>query len=146
MDLRAAEVCDAELADTLISLVRQGWGSENPAFRQFFTSLFVPEGTAEQMQRLNDLQQITTSPDNAVRIMKATGAVDVSDLLPRVRAPTLVLHCRNDAAVPFDEGRQLAAGIPDARFVALESCNHLVLETEPAWIRALDEIKAFLQR
>ncbi len=143
---RGRKVRDAELADTLISLVRQGWGSENPAFRQFFTSLFVPEGTAEQMQWLNDLQQITTSPDNAVRIMKATGAVDVSDLLPRVRAPTLVLHCRNDAAVPFDEGRQLAAGIPDARFVALESCNHLVLETEPAWIRALDEIKAFLQR
>ena len=143
---RGRKVRDSEQADTLISLVRQGWGSENPAFRQFFTSLFVPGGTAEQMQWLNDLQRITTSPDNAVRIMKATGAVDVTDLLARVQAPTLVLHCRNDAAVPFDEGRLLAASIPDARFVALESCNHLVLETEPAWIRALDEIKTFLQR
>jgi pimeloyl-ACP methyl ester carboxylesterase len=143
---RGRKMRDSEQADTLISLVRQGWGSENPAFRQFFTSLFVPGGTAEQMQWLNDLQRITTSPDNAVRIMSATGAVDVSDLLSRVQAPTLVLHCRNDAAVPFDEGRRLAAGIPDARFVALESRNHLVLETEPAWIRALDEIKAFLKR
>ena len=137
---------DSEQAETLLSLIRQGWGRENPAFRQFFTSLFVPNGTPEQMQWFNDLQRITTSPENAVRIMKATGNVDVSDLLPRVQVPTLVLHCRNDGAVPFDEGRRLAAGIPGARFVALESSNHVVLEGEPAWARLLDEIKTFLGR
>ena len=76
----------------LETLIRQGWGSENPAFRQFFTSLFVPDGNPEQMQWFNDLQRITTSPENAVRIMQATGQVDVSDLLPQVRVPTLVLH------------------------------------------------------
>jgi pimeloyl-ACP methyl ester carboxylesterase/DNA-binding winged helix-turn-helix (wHTH) protein len=137
---------DASQAETLMALVRQGWGQENPAFRQFFTSLFVPEGTAEQMQWLNDLQRITTSPKNAVRIMAATGDIDVSDLLPRVHVPTLVLHCRDDAVHPFDQGRQLAAGIPGARFVALEGRNHLLLENEPAWGRFLDEIKTFLRR
>ena len=136
---------DPEQAETLLALIRQGWGSENPAFRQFFTSLFVPDGNPEQMQWFNDLQRITTSPENAVRIMQATGQVDVSDLLPQVRVPTLVLHCRNDAAVPFDEGRRLAAGIPGARFVALESRNHVVLEGEPAWSRLLEEITAFLK-
>jgi pimeloyl-ACP methyl ester carboxylesterase/DNA-binding winged helix-turn-helix (wHTH) protein len=135
---------DPEHARTLLSLVRQGWGQENPAFRQFFTSLFFPEGTPEQMQWFNDLQRITTSPENAIRIMQATGDVDISDLLPQVSVPTLVLHCRNDAAVVLDEGRRLAAGIPGAKFVALESRNHLVLESEPAWGQFIGEIKSFL--
>ncbi len=135
---------DAEHARTLVSLVEQGWGKENPAFRQFFTSLFFPEGTPEQMQWFNDLQRITTSPENAVRIMRATGDVDISDLLPQVRVPTLVLHCRNDAAVTFDEGRRIAAGIPDAKFVALESRNHLVLPSEAAWEKFIGEIRTFL--
>ena len=135
---------DLEHARTLLSLVKQGWGQENPAFRQFFTSLFLPEGTPEQMQWFNDLQRITTSPENAVRIMQATGEIDISDLLPQVRVPTLVLHCRNDAAVVLDEGRRLAAGIPGAKFVALESRNHLVLESEPAWEKFIGEIKTFL--
>ena len=136
---------DPEQADTLTALIRQGWGRENPAFRQFFSSLFVPGGSPEQWQWFNDLQRITTSPENAVRIMQATGDVDVSDLLPQVRVPTLVLHCRNDGAVTFDEGRRLASGIPGARFVALESRNHLVLEGEAAWGRLLDEISTFLK-
>jgi DNA-binding winged helix-turn-helix (wHTH) protein/alpha-beta hydrolase superfamily lysophospholipase len=136
---------DPEQAETLLALIRQGWGGENPAFRQFFTSLFVPGGTAEQMQWFNDLQRITTSPENAVRIMQATGEVDVTDLLPQVRVPTLVIHGRNDAAVTFDEGRILAAGIPGARFVALESRNHLVLKGEPAWDRFLEEVTTFVK-
>jgi len=135
---------DPEHARTLLSLVRQGWGQENPAFRQFFTSLFFPDGTPEQMQWFNDLQRITTSPENAIRIMQATGEIDISDLLPQVKVPTLVLHCRNDAGVVLDEGRRLAAGIPGAKFVALESRNHLVLESEPAWEKFVGEIKAFL--
>jgi DNA-binding winged helix-turn-helix (wHTH) protein/alpha-beta hydrolase superfamily lysophospholipase len=135
---------DPEHARTLLSLVQQGWGQENPAFRQFFTSLFFPEGTPEQMQWFNDLQRITTSPENAVRIMRATGELDISDVLSQVRVATLVLHCRNDAAVVLDEGRRLAAGISGAKFVELESRNHLVLESEPAWEKFIGEIKRFL--
>jgi len=135
---------DPEHARTLLSIVEQGWGKENPAFRQFFTSLFFPDGTPEQMQWFNDLQRMTTSTENALRIMRATGELDISDLLPQVKAPTLVLHCRNDAAVTFDEGRRLAAGIPGAKFVALESRNHLVLETEPAWEKFSSEMTSFL--
>jgi DNA-binding winged helix-turn-helix (wHTH) protein/pimeloyl-ACP methyl ester carboxylesterase len=135
---------DPEHAKTLLSIVEQGWGKENPAFRQFFTSLFFPDGTPEQMQWFNDLQRMTTSTENAMRIMRATGDLDISDLLPQVKVPTLVLHCRNDASVAFDEGRRLAAGIPAAKFVALESRNHLVLETEPAWEKFSSEMTAFL--
>ena len=77
--------------------------------------------------------------------MNATADLDFSELLPQVRVPTLVLHCRNDAVVPFDQGRTIAAGIPGAKFVALESRNHMVLEGEPAWDRLLDAIMTFLR-
>jgi DNA-binding winged helix-turn-helix (wHTH) protein/pimeloyl-ACP methyl ester carboxylesterase len=97
-------------SDALVTLMRQGWGQENPAFRQIFTSLFVPDATAEQVQWFNDLQRISASPANAVRLRQAVDNIDISDLLPRVSVPTLVLHCRDDAVQPFDEGRRLAAG------------------------------------
>jgi pimeloyl-ACP methyl ester carboxylesterase/DNA-binding winged helix-turn-helix (wHTH) protein len=135
----------AESADMLLTLIRQGWGQENPAFRQFFTSLFAPDATAEQMKWFNDLQRMTASPENAARIRAVVDDIDVSDLLPQVRVPTLVLHCRADAVAPFDEGRRLAAGIPGARFVTLESRNHILLEGDPAWARFLAETKAFLR-
>jgi DNA-binding winged helix-turn-helix (wHTH) protein/pimeloyl-ACP methyl ester carboxylesterase len=135
---------EIEASDAVATLMRQGWGQENPAFRQIFTSLFIPGGTAEQMQWFNDLQRMTTSPENAVRVRRAVDEIDVTDLLPRVRVPTLVLHCRHDAMQPFEEGRRLAASIPGARFVALEGRNHLVLESDPAWGRLLHEISSFL--
>jgi pimeloyl-ACP methyl ester carboxylesterase/DNA-binding winged helix-turn-helix (wHTH) protein len=136
---------EIESSDAIVTLMRQGWGQENPAFRQLFTSLFIPGGTPEQMQWFNDLQRITASPENAVRLRRAVDEIDVTELLPQVRAPTLVLHCRNDAMQPFEEGRRLAAGIPGARFVALEGRNHLVLESDPAWTRLLHELKTFLK-
>jgi pimeloyl-ACP methyl ester carboxylesterase len=135
---------EVEQADALLTLMRQGWGQENPAFRQIFTSLFMPGATAEQARWFNDLQRMTTSPENAVRIRRTLDEIDVVGLLPEVRVPTLVLHCRNDAVQPFEEGRRMAAGISGSRFVALEGNNHLILEHDPAWTRLLDEMMRFL--
>jgi pimeloyl-ACP methyl ester carboxylesterase len=134
-----------ERSDALRTLILQGWGQENPAFRQIFTSMFIPDGTAEQVQWFNDLQRITASPQNAVRLMRAMEDIDMEPLLPQVRTPTLVMHCRGDARVPLDEGRRIATGIKGARFVGLEGRNHLILESEPAWGRFLDEIKDFMR-
>jgi len=136
---------EIEQADALLTLMRQGWGQENPAFRQIFTSLFMPDATAEQGRWFNQLQQKTTSPENAARIRRAVDEIDVTDLLPRVTVPTLVLHCRSDAVQPFEEGRTLAAGIRGARFVALEGHNHMILEGDPGWPRFRDEVRAFLR-
>jgi pimeloyl-ACP methyl ester carboxylesterase len=136
---------EIEQANALITLMRQGWGRDSPAFRHIFTSLFIPGGTTEQMKWFDDLQRTTATAENAVRIREAMISVDISDLLPRVTVPTLVMHCRSDAVVPFEEGRRLAAGIPGARFVALEGQNHLILEDDPAWGRFLEEINAFLK-
>jgi DNA-binding SARP family transcriptional activator/pimeloyl-ACP methyl ester carboxylesterase len=137
----------AEIArrEALRTLVLQGWGQDNPAFRQVFTSFYIPEGNAEQVRWWNDLQRISTSPQNAVRLMDDLGEIDVTPLLARVGVPTLVLHSRRDAAVPFISGRELAAAIPGARFVPLDSQNHVILEQEPAWPRFLEAIRGFLQ-
>jgi len=134
-----------EQSDAFITLMRQGWGQDNPAFRQLLTSLFLPGGTPEQMQWYNDLQRVTTSPTNAVRIRQTSDELDVTDLLPKIKVPTLVLHCREDAVQPFEEGRRLAAGIQGARFVPLEGRNHLILESDPSWGRLVSEIRSFLR-
>ena len=141
---RGRSAAEIELNRALLTLVKEGWGRDNAAFRQVFTTRFIPDATAEQMRWFNELQKNTTSPENAVRIQEALGAIDVSDLLPRIEVPTLVLHCRDDAVVPFESGRVLATSIPGARFVPLEGRNHLILENEPAWQKFLDETRRFL--
>lgn len=138
-----AEVAEKEMA--LLTLMRHGWGQENPAFRQIFTSQFIPDGTPEQVKWFNDLQRMTTSPENAARIRRANAEIDITDLAPRVTVPTLVLHCRDEVVQPFEEGRRMAAMIPGARFVALEGRNHLILENEPAWSRFQAEVLQFLK-
>ena len=134
----------AEQGLALKTLISEGWGQENPAFRQLFTSIFMPGATPEQAQWFNDLQMKTASPDNAARLFEVNAKIEISDLLPQVTTPTLVLHCREDGSSPLDEGRRLAAGIRGARFVALEGRNHLILETDPGWNRFAEEIRAFL--
>ena len=131
-------------AETLLDLMRIGWGQDNPAFRQVFSTLFMPEATPDQMSWFNELQRRTTSSQNAVRFEEAFFSLDVTDLAPRVATPTLVLHAREDAMVPFDEGRRLAALIPGSTFVPLEGRNHIMLENEPAWRRFLEEMEAFI--
>lgn len=135
---------DVEQRNALITLVRLGWGKNSPAFRQVWTNIFIPGGTAEQMDWFNELQRVSASPQNAAELLLAAGRLDVVDVLPRIRVPTLVLHCENDKAVPMNEGRLLAASIPGARFVPLPGRNHLVLPTEPAWPLFLHELGAFL--
>lgn len=137
----AAEIAQRE---ALIAMIRHGWGQDNPAFHRIFTSLFVPGGTLEQHRWFEELQRISVTPDNAVRLARMFGEVDVAALLPQIKAKTLVLHSRHDARVPFEQGLLIARGIPDARFVALESRNHLILSGEPEWSRFVREISDFV--
>lgn len=132
------------MREALQELIREGWGKDNPAFLQVFTTLFMPGATRQEMSWFNELQRASTSPENALKITQAFADMDVTDLLDRLRAPTLVLHAQGDAMVPFEEGRRTAAAIRGARFVALESQNHLLLEDEPAFGQWLAEIRAFL--
>jgi len=121
--------------EALVELIRQGWGQENPAFRSLFASLFIPDATSEQVRWFSDLMRTTTQPEIAARIIEAFGQINVRSLLPLVKVPTVVVHARNDARIPFDQGRLLATEIPDASFVTLEGRNHVLIESEPAWGR-----------
>jgi pimeloyl-ACP methyl ester carboxylesterase/DNA-binding winged helix-turn-helix (wHTH) protein len=128
-----------------VQLARLGWGRDDPAFRKVFAMQFMPNGTAEQWDRFEELQRRTTSPGNGARFLEAFGTLDVTDVASRLAVPTLVLHARHDLRAPLEEGRRLAALIPASRFVTLESSNHLLLEDEPAWPRFLDAVESFLE-
>ncbi|MBI1777912.1 MAG: alpha/beta fold hydrolase [Proteobacteria bacterium] len=141
---RSRTALESEQYAAMLTLIRVGWGQEHATFRQLFTSEFIPGGTKEQADWFNELQRISTSPADAVRNQQACGDIDVTGLLSKVTSPTLVMHARDDACVPFEQGRRLAAGIPGARFVTLQSRNHLILESEPAFSCFLHEIRSFL--
>jgi pimeloyl-ACP methyl ester carboxylesterase/DNA-binding CsgD family transcriptional regulator len=128
----------------LAELIRFGWGQEVSAFRKLFAELFVPDATPEQISSHGELMRRTTRPEIAARILEAFGDIDVRDRLHAVKAPTLVMHARGDRRVPFDEGRAIAAGIPGAQFLALDTNNHILTETEPAWERFRHAVLEFL--
>jgi pimeloyl-ACP methyl ester carboxylesterase/DNA-binding CsgD family transcriptional regulator len=117
----------------VLEMVRLGWGSDNPVFRQAFTSRFVPQGTHEQLDWFNALCRDTVSPEMAVRLLSERAHTDIGELLARVRTPTLVIHARGDEVVPLAEGKRLASGIAGADFVEIDSRNHVLLAHEPAW-------------
>jgi len=128
----------------VLKLIEMGWGKDEPAFRQFFTSQYLPDGTAEQFRSFNELMRKSATSKNAASLMRSWFSADVRTIAPRVRCPTLVLHPREGFRVPFEEGRALAGLIPGARFVPLDSRNLILLEQEPAWKQFVAEVDAFL--
>jgi DNA-binding winged helix-turn-helix (wHTH) protein/pimeloyl-ACP methyl ester carboxylesterase len=135
---------EAEMAKAFLALLRHGWGDEHSVFMKAFSSVFLPNGSPQQIKWLVDLQRVTTSAENAVRIREACDNIDVTSLLPQVRVPTLVIHCRHDNVSSIEQGLLMARAIPDAKFVTVESENHVVLADEPAWPRLVGEIESFL--
>lgn len=139
-----ASAAEREQGEALQTLMRHGWGKAGSPFIQAFTSIYAPEANEQQVRKLVEMQQYSTSPENAVRLRAAVDAFDVSDLLGHIAAPTLVIHARNDAVHPLDQGRRLAAGIAGAEFMLLESPNHVLLPQEPAWSELLEAIRSFV--
>ncbi|MGB5201204.1 MAG: alpha/beta hydrolase [Sedimenticolaceae bacterium] len=135
---------EAGIFATQRSIIRQGWGSDDPSYRELFSQQFLPDGGPEQLRWFGELERSSASAETAEKIYVATQTVDVRPLLPDIRVPTLVLHCRGDRRVPYEMGCELAAGIPGARFVTLESKNHLLLDHEPATEILFDEVASFL--
>jgi DNA-binding winged helix-turn-helix (wHTH) protein/pimeloyl-ACP methyl ester carboxylesterase len=133
-----------EQFNAMLTLVRHGWGRDNPAFRQLWTTLFRPDATLEESEWMNELQRITSSPDNAALMMAEFPKIDITDLLPKVSCPTLVLHSRDEAVVPASEGRLIASRIRGARYVELPSRSHEVVPGDPAWQIFVDEVSRFL--
>ena len=137
---------DAEVEQSRVmgELIRVGWGGAVPAFRQVFSSIYIPSAGEEQKRWYDELQQVSSTGEMAARLWRSRSGTDVTETARRVTQPALVLHARDDRAVPYEEGRRLAALLPDARFVTLESDNHVLQEGEPAWEAFLSEVRAFL--
>lgn len=126
------------------TLVRQGWGSDQDSYREFFTSQFFPEGSIEHHRWLNHAARVAATPEVAERIICINADINVFDLLPSIKVPTLVLHSRGDLRQPFSEAEEFAARIPGAKLVALESRNHILVAGEPAHRQFMDAIADFL--
>src|SRR5580698_1130871 len=133
-------------AEAIKVLMANAWGANSPAFRQLFASLMLPSASSQQWDWFDGMQRATTSPQVAARLFESFGEMDVRPRLAEVRAPTLVLHSRDDQFISPKLGQQVAAGIEGARFVGLSSNNHILLGDEPAFARLTDEVSAFLAR
>jgi len=137
------DAAEIERREATVTLTRQGWN--NPAFRQILRSLLLPDATPEEIGWFNELQQIAIPGENATRVQEAAGDFNLLDLLPRVVAPTLVLHSRDDVAIPFEQGRLIAGRIPHARLITLEGRSHVLLPRDPAWAIFVGEVRRFLR-
>jgi pimeloyl-ACP methyl ester carboxylesterase/DNA-binding CsgD family transcriptional regulator len=135
---------EAEQSRVFIELMRVGWGGTVPAFRQVFSSTYIPSAGEEQKRWYDELQQASSTGEMAARLWGSRTDTDVSETARRLEHPALVLHARHDRAVPHEEGRRLASLLPDARFVTLESDNHILQEDEPAWQEFVTQVRAFL--
>lgn len=136
---------EIEARRALINLTRLGWGLHNPAFCRMFTNRFMPNATPVHEKWFDDLQRVSTSAQNAARLMEIDSGIDVREMLRSVQVPTLAMHCDHDQVVSPELGRQLAAEIPNARYASLPSANHLLVADEPAWQLLLQELGAFLR-
>ena len=131
-------------AEALVKLIEVGWGSDDASYRSLFSMKFLPGGTLEQIASMSELQRMSCDAASAVRIVNSFYGIDVRHLAPRVRCPTLIFHARGDRRVPFEEGRLMAGLIPDARFVPLETDNHILVPQEPAYGEFLSAMRDFL--
>lgn len=141
---RARSPQERAARELMLKTVELGWGEENEAFNQVWPTLLQPSSTLERLRALADVQRQSSTKENAVRLLRAAGELDISEAAPKVRCPTLIFHTKQNRAAPFEEGRLLASLIPNARFVSLEGANHVLTELEPAWEDFVRELRAFL--
>lgn len=144
MTQRSLDARKSEEMSVYMGLVKLAWSADNPAYQFILSTELLPAGTMEQIGWLNDLQRLSTSAENAVRLQQSYNPVNVTALASEVHCPTLILHAKHDAAVPFEEGRLCATHIPNARLVPIDSKNHLLLSSEPAWEQFWREFYQFL--
>jgi len=140
---RALTEQQREEVRTLIKLIELGWGRETPEFRQVFTTQFLPDAAQDEQRAFDEWQRMSTSAESAVRIVNEIALIDVREHARRIKCPTLVMHAKGDLRVPFEEGRRLAALIPGAQLVSIDTRNHALVSSEPAWRQFIDEVVAF---
>lgn len=133
-------------AQAMRTMVRSGWGKRQSPYMVAFTSLYCPTASREELASLADIQLASASPEMAARVRDAIDTIDVLDLLPEVRVPTLIIHARHEALNPISQARILAARIPNAEFMEIDSPNHIVLPSDPNFREIIDAQLEFIRR
>ena len=129
---------------TIQTMMREGWGSTNPIYRQFFAAGMVPDAPKEIRDSFDELQRISCSAENALRILEMNSRIDILEIARQLDIPTLVLHTEGDQVAPIEEGQLLARTIPGAQFVKLPGNCHIALESEPCFKPFFEEVRAFM--
>lgn len=143
--LARSEPRHVELTAALDAMSRVGWDDEYPSVRDHFARILAPDATPEDQLNYADAMRKTITADEFFRFREAIGRLDVTQILPQVRCPVLIMHATGERMHPLQQGRSLAAGMPNSRFVALDSNNHVIPVYDPAWPVALREISDFLK-
>jgi pimeloyl-ACP methyl ester carboxylesterase len=134
----------AREARALANMIEVGWGRQRGTFREVFARLFSPREAGEQIAWWEDLQRRTATPEDAARLWQAFNELDIRESLARVTTPTLVMHVKNDAVVPFEAGREVASRIPHADFLPLDGSNHVLQPYDSGWPIFVRELRRFL--
>jgi pimeloyl-ACP methyl ester carboxylesterase len=142
---RRGSAKDEAESHALVSMIRHGWATENPAFRQTMTTLFMPDASAEEANWFNAFQKACGPGENMARFREMFDQMDVSNYLADVRVPTLIVHSDGDVIAPLSEGKYLAARITDAQFVQLRSNNHMMFGNEPDFPKLIKSIVDFVR-
>lgn len=140
---RSGSRLDEATSKAMLTMMEQGWGHADSAFMRAYSSLYLSDAARDHIQWFADMQRLSASGEMAARLRVACDDIDIMDLLPKVRVPTLVIHARKDNVAPLEQARIMASRIPDARFVTIESENHVPVPDDPAWAKLMDEIEAF---
>ena len=130
--------------DLEIQMIQTGWDSDIPAFRQFFANTMIPDSNQAEKDSFDQLMQLSTSAEKAAAISRVNAQIDVTNRLGQITLPTLIMHSRGDQRVPMDQSQIMADKMPNARFVPLDSKNHLILEQDAGWPVFQQEVSKFL--
>ncbi len=136
---------DSEKWMALSKLIPAGWGSESDGFRQLFTSLFLPDGTADQNRFFNDMQKASATAEIVLKMLASVGRTDVRELAKRIKTPTLVMHRKGDLVIDQRRALEIAKTIPGARLMLLEGSNHWMWMQEADTAHIIRTISDFVE-
>jgi class 3 adenylate cyclase/pimeloyl-ACP methyl ester carboxylesterase len=132
-----------ELMESLVPLMCRGWGQDNPAFRQLFTSLFMSNRDQVVRNLFTEFQKRAAYPEDAARFFETLFTEDVRERAARVDLPVLVVHSLGDKMVLHEQGRELASLIPGAHLLTLNGDDHVLDPTSDAARRRDEALKKF---
>ncbi len=132
------------LTEALGLMIRNGWGQPDSGYLRSLGTLFMPSASESELSEILELQTASATAERAIEIRECCSRYDELDVLKDVSAPTLVAHSLRDSIHPFSQGQLIAATLPNAQLLQLDTANHLISPRDPAFEVLMQEIDTFL--